>query len=162
MKILNWEKFNESIKDDKPVFNVIMNGKPIEVHFLEFTWDAGVDNSWKAGEDGDANTLVNALFEIRNKKHQWFHMFLNKSGDEYTFDCENDRGQEIELKFATRNDANRFLKLLEQRHNFPDVSDFNDTSKNFTAVHEQEDLSQALKDYMDLLDEFNFPVRLLY
>jgi hypothetical protein len=156
----DWGKLIEEYSNIEPFYMMIDGAFRTPAYFVGFGWDASIDNSWKAGkiyikepEDLD-NILVNPMFAlVKNKgtmseKLEFIHVFLNKNGEKYVFDCEDSEGETVNLKFASRKDANRLLKLIKDRYEFDELT----TSYK----------SDEKEEYKELLDEFNFPVRLLY
>jgi hypothetical protein len=140
----DWGKLMEEYSNIEP-FNIIDNkGFRYLAYFVGFGWDASIDNSWKAGElENTTNILVNPMFVINdndNGKLKFIHIFLNKNDEKYVFDAEDLEGENINLKFSTRKDANRLLKLIKDKYEFDRLN----------------------KEYEKLLDDFNFPIRLLY
>lgn len=149
----DWGKLIEEYSNIEP-FYMIDDTFRTPAYFVGFGWDASIDNSWKAGkiynnepEDLD-NILVNPMFVLKRKELEFIHVFLNKNGEKYVFDCEDSEGESVNVKFASRKDANRLLKLVKDRYEFDRVKSFYKPD--------------SIEEYEELLDDFNFPVRLLY
>lgn len=154
----NWEKLMGEYSNIEPFYMMIDGTFRTPAYFVGFGWDASIDSSWKAGNiflkepEQATNILVNPMFvllknaDTMSEKLEFIHVFLNKKGEKYVFDCVDSEGESVDLKFATRKDANRLLKLIKDRYEF-DESSYEPDSK---------------EEYKELLDEFNFPVRLLY
>ncbi|MCK9415868.1 hypothetical protein M0Q97_04340 [Candidatus Dojkabacteria bacterium] len=150
----DWGKLIEEYSNIEPFYMMTDGTFRTPAYFVGFAWDASIDNSWKAvkvyikePEEID-NILVNAMFVLKRNELDFIHVFLNKNGEKYVFDCVDSEGEYVDVKFATRKDANRLLKLLKDRYEFDRLKSFYEPD--------------SIEEYEELLDEFHFPVRLLY